>query len=288
MKDYVSVSKDMWSGRELHTFSRRELEIYQEFPKDITKIVTLLFLAAIPFIGNGFIVIGYMYPRLFFTHHLWNEEQKVEFGQYFHKHKLSHYHNLLEHFDKQVERHTDGQTQEQLRIILDEIACSSHPTVDELLQVKTQFESFPFSVDDVPTVYFRHLALVCNFSKRRAQLKQDGLILLHIDRAMMREGIENLTEYEMCKSCLKRGLNPYGITREERIKFLQMWTELSQQLDEKNVSLLLHCPVFLTYNSATNIQLMKGKKYKWHRKRGGLKLRKILSSKVKKKDGDKV
>lgn len=62
-----------------------------------------------------------MYPRRLFTHHLWNEEQKVEFGQYFHAHKLSHYHNVLEHMDKQVHRHTYGNTTDQFLHILEKV-----------------------------------------------------------------------------------------------------------------------------------------------------------------------
>lgn len=266
-KDYLTVTRDMWSGRELHTFSRRELEIYQELPKDMLKIVSLLLLASIPFVGNLFVIIGYMYPRTLFTHHLWNDKQKVEFGQHLHARKLSHYHNVLEHMDKQVQRHTHGKIQDHFSRILDKLQNSSHPTTEELLWVKHQFESFPFSIEVLPTVYFRHLAAICDFTKRRLPLKQDGLIMLHIDRAMVREGIENMTEQEVCKSCLKRGLNPYGLDREERIKFLQEWTELSKHLDENSVSLLLHCPVLLTYNKQTNIQLMKGKRYKWRKKK---------------------
>ena len=67
------------------------------------------------------LICRYMFPRILFTHHLWNEEQKIEFGQHFHTHRLSHYHNVLEHVDKQTVRHTHGQTQEQLKIILNKV-----------------------------------------------------------------------------------------------------------------------------------------------------------------------
>jgi len=33
------------------------------------------------------------------------------------------------------------------------------------------------------------------------------------------------------QACLKRGLNPYGVTREDQMSFLQTWTSLSQHLD---------------------------------------------------------
>ncbi|WAR10771.1 LTMD1-like protein [Mya arenaria] len=111
----------------------------------------------------------------------------------------------------------------------------------------------------------RLLSKVNSLRKSREKLEQDCLITLHIDRAMVKEGIDDMQDTEMCRACLKRGLNPYGLSREERIKFLQAWTTISQNLDEKGLSLLLHCPVFLTYNAPTNINLMKGKRYKWRR-----------------------
>lgn len=264
-KDYLAVAKDIWSGRELHTFSRKELELYQEMPADMVKIISLLLIFTIPFVGNMFVVLGYYFPKTFFTHHLWNAEQKVEFEQHFLKPRLGEYHHILDAFEKQVEKYCEGELKTKLSFILNKVSHSGYPSVEELLEVKSQFETFPLSLDSLPTFYLRHVAKSFNCSKRRSQLEQDGLILLHIDRALAREGINNLTDQEMCRACAKRGLNPYGIMRFERIEFLENWTKLSAHLDERSVSLLLHSHVLLTYNRDTNITLMKGRKYRWRR-----------------------
>ncbi|KAL4217010.1 LETM1 domain containing 1 [Mactra antiquata] len=267
-KDYFSVTKDIWAGRELHTFTRRELEIYQDMQKDMWKIVSLLVLATIPVIGNAFVVIGYMFPKRLFTHHLWNEAQKEEFGQYYLTTRLTHYHNVLEHLDKQVYKISKKEAQQNLLDILHKLQTSQHPTVDEVLQVKSFFSKYPLSIEELPTLYIRQLGKIIGDTERRYHLRHSGLILLHIDRAMVREGIENMTDQDICKACLKRGLNPYGLVKEERVQFLRTWTDITKELDETNVSLLFHCPVFLTYNKQTNITLMKGKRYLWRRKQG--------------------
>ncbi|XP_052813626.1 LETM1 domain-containing protein 1-like [Mya arenaria] len=264
-KVYFSVTTDLWTGKELHTFTRRELEIYQEMPRDFVKVALLLAVASIPFVGNGIFVIGYWFPHVFFTHHLWNENQKQEFGQINLKHRINHYHQVLREIDHIAYRNTEGAIRDSIMTILDKIEHSGHPSPEELLSVREQFQSAPFSLEYLSTRYSRLLSKVNSLRKSREKLEQDCLITLHIDRAMVKEGIDDMQDTEMCRACLKRGLNPYGLSREERIKFLQAWTTISQNLDEKGLSLLLHCPVFLTYNAPTNINLMKGKRYKWRR-----------------------
>ncbi|XP_052235105.1 LETM1 domain-containing protein 1-like isoform X3 [Dreissena polymorpha] len=230
-RTYFSVATNMWTGRELHTFSRRELEIYQEMPRDLVKVVLLLLAWAIPVVGNGFLIIGYWFPRVFFTHHLWNESQKQQFGCHKLAHRINHYHQVLQAMDHKAYKHTEGETRDALMAILDK----------------------------------RLLSKANGLSLRRSSLSQDALIALHIDRAMMKEGIVNLSDSDMCTACLKRGLNPYGLTRDDRMQFLLSWTSITQKLDETGVSLLLHSPALLTYNATSNIQLMKGKRYKWRR-----------------------
>ncbi|KAH3853621.1 hypothetical protein DPMN_096152 [Dreissena polymorpha] len=71
----------------------------------------------------------------------------------------------------------------------------------------------------------------------------------------------------------KRGLNPYGLTMHDIMQFLLTWTSISQKLNVKEfdfmpdtgVALLLQSQALLTYNASSNIQLMKGKRYKWRR-----------------------
>ncbi|XP_052235103.1 LETM1 domain-containing protein 1-like isoform X1 [Dreissena polymorpha] len=264
-RTYFSVATNMWTGRELHTFSRRELEIYQEMPRDLVKVVLLLLAWAIPVVGNGFLIIGYWFPRVFFTHHLWNESQKQQFGCHKLAHRINHYHQVLQAMDHKAYKHTEGETRDALMAILDKLEHSDHPSPEELLSLKHLFESSPFSLEYLSTHYCRLLSKANGLSLRRSSLSQDALIALHIDRAMMKEGIVNLSDSDMCTACLKRGLNPYGLTRDDRMQFLLSWTSITQKLDETGVSLLLHSPALLTYNATSNIQLMKGKRYKWRR-----------------------
>lgn len=263
---YAVVSKDLWMGRELHTFTRKELEIYLEMPRHFKKIGPLLILAAIPFVGNLFFAVAYFFPRQMLTHHFWTEKQKIEFMQYFHRQKVNHFPTVLEHMNKQIARHTYGTQKTNFLNIVKKLEHDQHPSVEEILDVRASFNKFPFSVEDLPTVYYRLLAKVFDMTKRQSGLLQDALVLLHTDIAMVREGFDQMTSWELEKACYNRGLNPTGLSQGEQIKYLKAWTSITTTLDETSLSLLLHCPILLAYNQSTNTRLVRDSRFKWRRK----------------------
>lgn len=264
---FAIVSKDLWiTDRELHTLSRKELEIYLEMPRHFKKIGPLLILAAIPFVGNLFFAVAYFFPRHMLTHHFWTPEQKVEFMQYFHKQKVNQFSSVADHLKKQVTQHSYGTQRTKFLDLLKKLEQGQHPTVEEILELSSAFSKFPFSVEVLSTTYYRLLAKLFDMTKRKKALLQDALVLLHTDRAMVREGFDQMTSWELEKACYNRGLNPTGLSTEEQIDYLKTWTSITMQLDETTLSLLLHCPILLAYNHPSNTKLMTDSKFKWRRK----------------------
>ncbi|VDI76137.1 Hypothetical predicted protein [Mytilus galloprovincialis] len=152
-------------------------------------------------------------------------------------------------------------------VIYQQLENSLHPTVEEILEVKPVFETYNFKAEKLSFAYSRHLAKTFGFSLRRSKLVQEGLLVLHTDRAIVREGFNSMTEEDINMSCLSRGLNPYGIKRDEKENYLESWTQISKEVDEHSMSLLLHGPVLLALNHPSNRHLLGGKKFRWRRKK---------------------
>lgn len=150
--------------------------------------------------------------------------------------------------------------------ILQKLECSSHPTIREILEVKPIFEKMNFKIENLSITHARHLAKTFGFSMTRSKLVQQGLLLLHTDLAMLREGFSSMTEDEINLACFMRGLNPYGLKPQEKEAYLSSWIEISKEVDEHSMSLLLHGPVLLAINHPTNKNLVGGRQFSWRRK----------------------
>lgn len=75
--------------------------------------------------------------------------------------------------------------------------------------------------------------------------------------AIKREGgASNLPAEALRDSCFRRGLNAANMTNEELVKFLDDWIEVSEHIDEMNISLYLHLPILLAYNHPNNWKLI--------------------------------
>lgn len=92
---------------------------------------------------------------------------------------------------------------------------------------------------------------------RKFRLLDTARNLHYIDLAIKREGGAAALPVEVLRdSCFTRGLNASNMSNEDLIKFLDDWIEVSQYIDETNVSLYLHLPILMAYNHPNNWQLV--------------------------------
>lgn len=54
------------------------------------------------------------------------------------------------------------------------------------------------------------------------------------------------------------------MSSEDMEKWLNQWLEVSQIINENNLSLLLHCPILLAYNITTNWPLIYSYRWLWY------------------------
>ncbi|KAK7498563.1 hypothetical protein BaRGS_00010223, partial [Batillaria attramentaria] len=229
-REYYKVSTDLWSGRSIKELSRHELEILRQVPYDFLRIIPVLVVSLVP--GGSFAFpIAYVFPRVLLSYHFWTDQQRYKFWQHELKHRLQHMKPILEHMHLMSRHIPDADMQDKIVNVVNKLQHSVHPTVSEVLEVKSLFESYPYNLSRITIAYSRHLSKLMKMSLRRRLLKHDALLLHYTDMAMLREGIYNLTDFELERACFWRGLNPVGLNRRDQLAYLQHWLEVSKTLD---------------------------------------------------------
>lgn len=88
---------------------------------------------------------------------------------------------------------------------------------------------------------------------RTKKLKYKALLLLEMDKAIIKEGgVEELNTEALRNACTIRGLNSRNLSNQNMIEWLNKWMEVSKTIDKNSYSLLLHCPIFFAYNHPQN------------------------------------
>ncbi|KAH9495741.1 hypothetical protein Btru_013161 [Bulinus truncatus] len=254
-KDFYKVSTRLWSGESLENFTRRELELYRQFSSDLP-IVGLIFVIA--FAPGGAIVfpLAYVFPRHLLSHHFWTPLQKEEFRKIALTKQLKHYDYVLDYMHLLSQHIEDRPIRDRVRNAINKLDTNVLLNKSEFCELLPLFEGKPFSVDCLSIRHLRHLGKALGLSLRRKKLIKDALFLHFIDIAMTREGFSSMSDEELNKACCWRGLNPSGLHRQEKINYLEKWTQLSALVHETSISFLLHLPVLLSYGQPSNRELM--------------------------------
>lgn len=262
-KMYYLVTTNLWTGKSLNDFTRKELEVYKQYPRDVWKVSPVLIISALPFANYIVFPIAYMYPKWFLSPQFWTSEQKEAiWGEQLAK-RLGHCPVVLRNLRaRHAHMDDDHPLQEKLKNMLNKIRHLQSLTVKEILALKPLFEDYPCHLEKISIAYVRQLAKCNGLPLRRSKLIDATLIVHYTDLALGREGIENLSNEELAKACYSRSLNPVGISRNEQLQYLCQWVEVSRAINENSLSLWLHLPLFLAYNQPTNRQLT-GRSLQW-------------------------
>merc|ERR1711976_780268 len=136
------------------------------------------------------------------------------------------------------------------------LGSGTHPDASQILTIKSCFEpGGSYQLAHLSSLHLRHLLKIhglhgLSFYYPMLKLQQYGNLLLEIDKAIIRENRENMTNAELLDNCFLRGLNPDDLTRDEMLDYIERWLAVSEHLDKDSISLLLHLPIFIGYNSA--------------------------------------
>ncbi|GAB6020568.1 hypothetical protein CHUAL_003248 [Chamberlinius hualienensis] len=259
IKLYGTLMIRLNQGKKLSDLKRYEIENYLMMPREIKRVAPVLLISALPFANYVVFPLAYWFPKKLLSSHFWSIQQKLEFHLQDHKQKLLNYRPVFRHLQAKVKSIKELEHRRQCAKMLHKLGSGTHPFVHEILNFKHLFSSGPYSLKQLSFSHVTRLCQLHNLSVlgfRKRRLKQHAAMIRQIDLAILREKIENMNSEELRGSCFLRGVNPVGMSREEMIKWLNLWISITTNLNDDCLSLLLHCPLLLSYNYRTNWSLI--------------------------------
>ncbi|KAK3782480.1 hypothetical protein RRG08_008337 [Elysia crispata] len=258
-KEFYRITKELWSGKSLSDLSRKDLELYRQCSHDLPKMSIALLISLAP---GGVLIfpLAYMFPRVLLSHHFWTPKQKEEFLQLKLSRQIKHYHKLLSLLERKMLVIPSEEGRLGLQKVLRKLQTGETVPASEALELHHNhvFEERPFGTDFLSLRHRYHLGKSLGLPFRRKKMVRSALLLHFIDMAMIREGWRGMSDEELDRACMWRGLNPQGLEMEQKVDFLHSWTAVSSVIHEPSVSLLLHLPVLLCYSHPSNKKLLKG------------------------------
>jgi len=199
--------------------------------------------------------IAYHFPKYLLSSHFWSTQQKLKFLMEKQKLKIYHYGHVFRFLQQNTNHIRNQQMKQLVQHCLQKLESGHHPTVREVMAIKTVFEFEPFSLKSLQSSHLKGLCRVHGlrivwFKRRR--LVEHAAMLCEMDAAILRDGIYDLKTEELRKACFLRGLNAKDTTIEEMANFLHDWMSISVSVQPYAYSLLLHLPIFLAYNNHHN------------------------------------
>ncbi|RLU27077.1 hypothetical protein DMN91_000876 [Ooceraea biroi] len=241
----------------MDSFTLKELQLMHTVPKDLRKLLPVFLLSAIPFANYIIFPLAFYFPRYLLTSHYWTLQQKLEFMLYDHKRRLWHNKPLFRCMQTEFGTIKDQKLRMKWQ---DAIAClgsGTHPSTKDIIACCELFSGPPYSLNALKRKHLKELLAIHGMPVwrpfKRKRLMERGMLILRMDRAIVREGGVKAMSNEAMRWALSfRGVNPANMSLESMRNWLEQWLEVSAIVDTNNISLLLHSPILLAYNHSTN------------------------------------
>ena len=238
------------------TLTRRHLELYMSLPSELFRVAPILVVSAFPLMQNVAFPLALMFPKRLLSSHYWSNELKTEVMSETVQRKHKYYRSVFRYLQRGLEAHKGKPLYQSCLVVLRKLAVDGDPPPEmDILALRPLFsKGGVFSLSKVNSLHVRHLMRINGRHNRlwwRYNLREYANLLMEIDRALVRETMEALSQEELQRNCSQRGLNVEGLNRLDMLEYLGAWTRISGQLDAGSASLLVHLPVLLGYNHRT-------------------------------------
>uniref|UniRef100_A0A669QIY6 LETM1 domain containing 1 n=1 Tax=Phasianus colchicus TaxID=9054 RepID=A0A669QIY6_PHACC len=200
--------------------------------------------------------LRYFFPRQLLIRHFWTPRQQQEFSEENHSARQAAYPAVLSCLDTAVQSLPQQQLQHRLRELCVEVQRGRHPLVAELCAVQSLFSGPALRLGELRAAHLRALSRVLFLTPLlpavlvRRRLRSHLLEIRHLDRALARLGLAQLSEEELRAACYLRGLNPAQLSAAQCRAWLEQWLRLSCVLQASEASLLANSMVLLSLNYA--------------------------------------
>ncbi|XP_028849433.1 LETM1 domain-containing protein 1 isoform X2 [Denticeps clupeoides] len=234
--------------------SYHNLEKLRQFRRDMIKAIPLVVISIPPFANYLVFALMYLFPRQVLIRHFWTPQQLVDFQAVYHSQRAQHYRPVLSILEQTVRQVEDSCLQIRLTDLCHKVQNGGHPLVSEVHAVRSLFSGPPLGIKIMTADLMRQLCPMLFLTPRfpafliRQRLHSHALELMHLDQAIVRLGLHQLSDAEMRQACFVRGMNGNSLSPSECREWLSRWLNFSIDLKESETSLYLHSMVLLTVN----------------------------------------
>ncbi|NWU48341.1 LTMD1 protein, partial [Dromas ardeola] len=208
----------------------------RQFRRDVIKAIPIGIIAIPPFANFLVIVLMYFFPRQLLIRYFWTPSQQVEFLDAYDTIRRDSYPDVVKNIALAARSLPEPQLQKRLQELCAEVQRGSQPHVAELYAVRSLFSGSPLGLNKLQVSHVKALSQVLFLTPHlpafflRHRLRSHVLEIRHLDRAMLRLGLGQLSEEELKAACYLRGLNSTHLGMSECRAWLEQWLGLSCKL----------------------------------------------------------
>ncbi|NWV04887.1 LTMD1 protein, partial [Ptilonorhynchus violaceus] len=227
---------------------------WRQFRRDLLKAIPIGIIAIPPFANFLVIVLMYFFPRQLLTRYFWTPKQQVEFLDAYDSIRRDSYPDVVQSLALAARSLPEPQPRELLQQLCAQVQGGAQPHLAQLLAVRGLFSGSLLALNRLQVDHVRALGQVLFLTPHlpafflRHRLRSHVLEIRHLDRALLRLGLGQLSEEELRAACYLRGLNPTHLGQAECRAWLEQWLGLSCELQASEASLLAHSMVLLSLN----------------------------------------
>ncbi|NWT47588.1 LTMD1 protein, partial [Chroicocephalus maculipennis] len=220
----------------LRQVRRGARDALRQFRRDVIKAIPIGIIAIPPFANFLVIVLMYFFPRQLLIRYFWTPSQQVEFLDAYDAIRRDSYPDVVKSIALAARSLPEPQLQKRLQELCAEVQRGSQPRVAELYAVRSLFSGSPLGLNKLQVSHVRALSQVLFLTPHlpafflRHRLRSHVLEIRHLDRAMLRLGLGQLSEEELKAACYLRGLNSTHLGMSECRAWLEQWLGLSCKL----------------------------------------------------------
>uniref|UniRef100_A0A8C8ZZN1 LETM1 domain containing 1 n=1 Tax=Prolemur simus TaxID=1328070 RepID=A0A8C8ZZN1_PROSS len=196
----------------------------------------------------------YLFPRQLLIQHFWTPKQQIDFLDIYHALRKQSHLEIISYLERVIPLISDAGLQWHLSEMCTKIQRGIHPAIHDILALRKCFCSHPLGMNQLQALHMKALSRAMLLTTYlpppllRHRLKTHTTVIHHLDRALAKLGVAQLTAQEVKSACYLRGLNSTHIAEDRCRTWLGEWLQISCTLKEAELSLLLHNVVLLSIN----------------------------------------
>ncbi|XP_053564194.1 LETM1 domain-containing protein 1 [Bombina bombina] len=252
--------KMKYQGLQFHQLPYREMEKLRQFRRDIIKAAPVVIISIPPFANYLVFLLMYLFPRQLLIRHFWTSKQQEEFLDIYHGMRTEVYADILDNLSKAVPRVPEQLLREKMFQLCTQVRCGSHPKVADIQAVSSVFSGPPLGLKRLDVQQMKFFSQIMFLTPHlpafllQRRLGSHICELHNLDIALLKLGVNELSEEEVKRACYIRGLNSSHLSIDDCRRWLQCWVELSCKLKVSEASLLLHSMVLLSTNYIQSVK----------------------------------